>query len=140
VDQLDAKTAGVYALLLQLDKDCEIRIGALGEKNFPAGAYLYFGSAMNGLKARLQRHLRSTKKQHWHIDYLLAKAEITGILLQSGNDKTAECRLAARFAKFKESRPIARFGASDCSCSSHLLYINQKASVKQLNTFIVNKL
>jgi len=66
---------GTYALILHLSKKLErIEIGKLGRFAFDAGFYVYVGSAFGpgGLKARLQRHLRTDKPLHWHIDLLSA--------------------------------------------------------------------
>jgi len=46
-----------------------------GQIPFPAGWYVYTGSARNGLAQRVGRHLRHNKRKHWHIDYLLAVAD-----------------------------------------------------------------
>ncbi|MBN2461113.1 MAG: DNA/RNA nuclease SfsA, partial [Candidatus Cloacimonetes bacterium] len=61
---------GSYLLLLQNDGDISIKIGALGWRNFPAGYYVYVGSALHSLQARLKRHSRHDKRKHWHIDYI----------------------------------------------------------------------
>ena len=66
---------GCYQLLMRLEKSVKIRVGKLGEFQFPAGWYVYTGSAKNGVKARVMRHLRSNKKKRWHIDYLLEEAQ-----------------------------------------------------------------
>ena len=113
---------GTYILAMKLDNAAEITIGKLGRFTFPAGHYLYFGSAMNGLHARIARHLRSEKCLHWHIDYLLQQATIIDIWYIESAERL-ECRLyleATRLAG--ASVPVKGFGASDCRCTSHLLY------------------
>ena len=55
--------SGVYLLRLQIDSDREICIGALGPVIFPAGIYVYVGSAMKNLSSRVARHLRKRKKK-----------------------------------------------------------------------------
>jgi hypothetical protein len=74
---------GCYSLIIDLKREKTIRVGQLGEAVFPAGTYVYTGSAMKGLGARLRRHCAKTKKIHWHIDYLLTlpDARITKIIL-----------------------------------------------------------
>jgi len=54
---------GTYALLLKLDKQERITVGRLGTFDFPAGYYLYVGSALGpgGLQARLARHRRDNE-------------------------------------------------------------------------------
>lgn len=115
---------GIYFLLLKLEKDQGIDIGSLGELSFRDGYYVYIGSAQNGIKARVRRHLREEKKKHWHIDYLLDNAEICRIYYVKSDDKKAECRAAS----FMEAKcdAIDGFGSSDCSCRSHLIHIGDE--------------
>ncbi|HSF57479.1 MAG TPA: DUF123 domain-containing protein [Candidatus Binatia bacterium] len=51
-------------------------MGKLGDAVFPAGTYVYTGSAMKGLAARVKRHCSRKKKIHWHIDYLLTLSDV----------------------------------------------------------------
>ena len=69
-------TKGAYQLLIRLDRDQTITVGRIGRFRFPAGYYVYTGSAMNGIEARVRRHLSSRKRIRWHIDYLLEHARI----------------------------------------------------------------
>ena len=62
---------GCYSLIIDLKRKKTIRVGKLGEAVFPAGAHVYTGSAMKGLRTRLKRHCAKIKKIHWHIDHLL---------------------------------------------------------------------
>jgi Uri superfamily endonuclease len=66
---------GCYSLIIALKREITIRVGKLGTAVFPSGTYVYTGSAMKGLGARLKRHRAKTKKSHWHIDYLLTLPE-----------------------------------------------------------------
>ena len=61
-----------YPLMVGLVHPAEVRVGALGRFRFPAGHYVYTGSALRGIESGIQRHLSARKKRHWHIDYLLA--------------------------------------------------------------------
>ena len=68
---------GVYCLLLECTAPRKVRIGALGEREFVPGWYLYTGSALgSGGLSRVSRPLRFFREQyrhaHWHIDYLTA--------------------------------------------------------------------
>ena len=45
---------GCYSLIIDLKWKKTIRVGKLGEAVFPAGTYVYTGSAMKGLGARLR--------------------------------------------------------------------------------------
>ena len=69
----NAVDKGSYVLVLQNDTDFSKQIGSLGDIFFRKGYYVYIGSAMNGLDARIMRHYRSKKKVHWHLDYITPK-------------------------------------------------------------------
>ena len=92
---------------------------------FKKGYYVYIGSAMNSLVARINRHLSDEKKLHWHIDYLLKNesSEIRDVLFNV-SDKNTECDLASTIALNGEEVP--KFGCSDCNCNSHLIYFKRK--------------
>jgi len=114
---------GSYVLLIQLTEEQTITTGRLKATYFPGGCYAYVGSAMSGFKARLNRHLRSDKKLHWHIDYLLEKAAISEIILCETEDRI-ECAIAQALSCQFDSIP--GFGSSDCSCRSHLFFAGDK--------------
>jgi Uri superfamily endonuclease len=108
---------GAYLLVMTLPKDTSIMVGKQGVVHFQKGCYVYVGSALNGLDQRIRRHLRSQKKTHWHIDYLLPFVEIVEIFYKE-NIRKEECRIAQVLNKnFKN---ISGFGCSDCTCTSHL--------------------
>ena len=110
---------GCYCLIIKVDETSTIKIGKkLGEIQFKKGFCVYVGSAMNSLESRLKRHLSKEKKMHWHIDYLLKKAEIVDIIYNE--DKKVECELSQYLASKTEG--IKDFGCSDCECESHLHY------------------
>ena len=118
---------GSYILLIKLPEEQTITVGSLQARHFPRGYYAYVGSAMSGFKTRLSRHLRSNKKLHWHIDYLLEKASIIGIILYETNDR-AECTIAQTLDHQFGSVP--GFGCSDCRCHSHLFFANEGRQMK----------
>lgn len=110
---------GTYTLLIEIPEGIEIQIGKLGKINFKKGFYAYIGSALNGLEKRIGRHLRREKKFHWHIDYLLEKGKILGIIYAE-TDLRFECNIARNLNKNLEF--VKNFGCSDCRCESHLFY------------------
>ena len=116
---------GCYCLIINLDETSEIEIGKLGKVNFNNGYYIYVGSAMNSLKARINRHLSYDKKIHWHIDYMLKNdnAEISEVIYNV-SDKKIECMLSQLISQ--KSEGIENFGCSDCNCESHLYYFKTK--------------
>ena len=122
---------GVYCLLIRVKKKTEIRVGALGPVMFARGLYAYVGSAQNGLAARLGRHFGTDKKARWHVDYLLASpAAMPRTALVAAAEKEAECRLAGMLGKI--GRPVPGFGASDCSCASHLFLLPAKLGAGEI--------
>jgi Uri superfamily endonuclease len=116
----DDMQPGTYILIIALPMDTVLTVGSLGKVAFAAGYYLYVGSALGGLQARLARHLRAEKRLHWHIDYLLQVGRICTIWYALGNARR-ECMWARTLAAMPDIRPaVARFGASDCACPTHL--------------------
>ena len=88
----------------------------------------YFGSALNGLEGRLRRHLRREKKLHWHIDYLAALPRVIDIW-RTEEEARRECEGAgSALGVIGVSIPIPKFGASDCRCISHLMYVESLAA------------
>jgi Uri superfamily endonuclease len=116
---------GTYALVLDLPHALmDVRIGCLGEFHFPAGWYVYVGSARGpgGLAARLARHLRLDKSPHWHIDYFRVHARPVEIWYAIGMQRR-ECAWTQVIAGLsRASVPVPRFGASDCRCPAHLIH------------------
>jgi Uri superfamily endonuclease len=113
---------GVYVLIIQVDKDTGVNVGALGKLTFEKGLYAYVGSAQTNLEQRIKRHLGKEKRLFWHIDYLLnnSATRIVKVLYKQA-DKTEECQIAKTIGERGE--PVDGFGCSDCSCKSHLFCI-----------------
>jgi len=121
---MNPKSRGTYVLLVELGQEAVITVGQLGTFCFPAGYYVYVGSALGsgGLAARLARHRRRDKKLRWHIDYFLAHARILDIRTDDSG-KRLECAWVCAMLSTPGAQVVApRFGASDCSCPSHLVY------------------
>jgi Uri superfamily endonuclease len=110
---------GIYVILIELDEPNMILAGKNRQFDFQKGFYGYVGSALSGLERRLARHLSSTKRYHWHIDYLLSIAKIRGIICAKTSERK-EC-MAAQTLSLRLS-PIVGFGCSDCNCPSHLFF------------------
>jgi len=118
---------GSYVILIRLPKAETITIGSLSDVYFPRGYYAYVGSALGGVKSRLNRHLKQSKKLHWHIDYLLQKASITDIIIGESEGRV-ECAMAQALSAQFDS--ITGFGSSDCHCPSHLFYAAEGSQMK----------
>jgi len=113
-----ARDSGSYLLVLRLMAWRGVTVGALGRLSIRPGYYVYVGSAMNGLAARIARHRRVRKPSHWHIDYLRRHARFHGSVAIPSRARL-ECLLAARVRQVA-AWAVPGFGCSDCSCSSHL--------------------
>lgn len=93
--------------------------------SFPKGDYIYTGSAMKNLDKRIALHRRKDTNLRWHIDYLLAHAdvELPEIVVYPSEIKE-ECDYNQLLLNEKAEVPVLGFGSSDCkNCPSHLLRI-----------------
>lgn len=126
---------GSYILWLHNPRSKDLTVGRLGRFKFPAGDYIYIGSAHGpgGLRSRLGRHLRGSGKQHWHVDYLRTAALVSGFgcqisavhFLSAPHLPPTECDWSQRLAALPEAGlPVPGFGVSDCrsGCAAHLVY------------------
>ena len=118
---------GSYILLIPLPEAQIIKVGSVPDTYFPSGYYAYVGSARGGFKSRINRHLKENKKPRWHIDYLLQKTNISGIILCEAEDKI-ECIIAQALSSQFDSIP--GFGSSDCKCQSHLFFSADEGQMK----------
>jgi sugar fermentation stimulation protein A len=116
----EVRDSGSYLLLMEITADKEVDVGGLGRREFKRGWYVYVGSAMQGLTARIKRHLRQRKRFHWHVDYLRQAADRV-VPLPIRSSRRDECDLARAAAKVLTPAAI-RFGCSDCSCPTHLYW------------------
>ncbi|HMK53654.1 MAG TPA: GIY-YIG nuclease family protein [Methanobacteriaceae archaeon] len=126
----DPPLKGIYCLIIDLNQESIITVGKKGKISFENGCYVYVGSALNSLEARIKRHLSSEKKMHWHVDYLLKhqNTKIVDVIFAVTSDGL-ECQLA--FEVSKRGVGIQDFGSSDCKCSSHLFYFEECVTAKE---------
>lgn len=111
---------GSYLLILRMDRTMTLEIGRLGKITFSKGYYVYVGSAMTNLRARMKRHLKKSKKLHWHIDYLAGQAsELVPLPIRFS--QRHECEIAEALSSIMRMGPPG-FGSSDCSCQTHLFF------------------
>ncbi len=126
---LPAFRGGTYIVVLWLHTTRETTVGRLGHLRFPRGYYCYVGSAKGGLAARLHRHIHGATTRHWHLDYLRPQARVLAWRAFADNHYP-ECVLAQDLRRLGDVI-CHRFGASDCSCPTHLLYYPHRAHVVQ---------
>ena len=108
-----------YQLLIEVPAPVRVRVGRLGAFDWPAGRYVYTGSARRQLEARLARHQRPDKRLRWHIDYLLAAPGVRIARIRRSAREECSWNQATQ-----RTVPVRGFGASDCraGCGSHLKY------------------
>ncbi len=101
-----------------------VPVGALGNVEFTPGWYVYVGSALRGLDARIRRHRRKRRKRkHWHIDYLREVCrweEAFPIRSATPGREEPIARDLARIA----GHSIPGFGSSDSDAESHLFFFD----------------
>ena len=111
-----------YQLTIVLACTRLVTIGRLGQFGFPAGRYVYTGSARRNLVSRVKRHLSEDKILRWHIDYLLAARDVR--VVDVNLSAKPECQWNQHSGGVIL---VPGFGASDCRsrCVSHLKYFGQ---------------
>lgn len=144
---------GTYVLRIAIEKAVRLSLGRFrggAPLDFPAGTYLYVGSARgrNGLARRLLRHatrvqglphtLRPAlvqafrlpppqgKRLHWHIDYLLEspRVNLDAVYLWAEPDAPVERDLSRWLSAHPGvSIPFGGVGASDDPGGTHLLRV-----------------
>jgi Uri superfamily endonuclease len=107
---------GSYLLLLRLDQKVSIKHWTI-----EAGIYVYVGSAMGDLSARVARHLRKNKRKHWHIDYLLEHAKVLSVVMLPSERRLEEEISSALSKKFDGPEG---FGSSDLKVKTNLYKLN----------------
>lgn len=131
---LGVDEVGTYALFIDLEREMQMRVGALGPCMFPRGVHVYAGSAMRGLRTRLARHVRREKIIQWHVDWLTTVngCQVLGAVVFTST-VLPECNIVGYLMDFEgaEVRP-PRFGASDHACRGHLVWIGEEVSSYQV--------
>ncbi|MDY6775088.1 MAG: GIY-YIG nuclease family protein [Halobacteria archaeon] len=123
----DDTQGGIYTLVLRLEDDTAIEVGALGEIEFESGLYAYTGSALGrGGFSRVERHRDVSEGENdtrrWHIDYLNGDARTSIVEVVKSPGVEEECEISRRI----EGERIGSFGASDSECDSHLVYSEEE--------------
>lgn len=117
---------GSYVLHLVLTEARPyLPVGRLGVFDFPAGDYLYLGSARGpgGLRARLAHHSRLSANPHWHLDFLRSHAALRGAWYATAPG-ALECAWSQALLHLPGAGlPAPGFGSADCrqGCPAHLV-------------------
>jgi len=124
---------GTYLLFLKVERDTFVKSKSK-EWYIKAGLYVYVGSAFNNLEKRIERHLKKEKKKHWHIDFLLEKAQVVKVL-KIISDERLEERISKYFCQLYQVIP--KFGSTDLKTCGNLFKIEDLDSVeKKLTSFL----
>ena len=115
---------GTYALILESKKDFATQVGKLGRFIGKPGYYIYIGSAfgLGGMEARLNHHRKLSLNPRWHIDYIRGYLALKEIWLTHDTEKREHDWANILIAMSNTVIPYADFGASDCTCPTHLFY------------------
>ena len=115
---------GTYALVLSAKSNFKIEIGKLGTLHVIPGCYVYIGSAFGpgGLRARIAHHRKIATRPHWHLDYLRPKTSLESAWYSCDADKREHLWAEVVGEMHGSTVLLGRFGASDCSCATHLFY------------------
>lgn len=121
---------GTYALILSPRTQYALQIGRLGPLLLHPGFYVYVGSAFGpgGLQARLAHHSVVAARPHWHIDYVRAVAPVREAWYTYDTVRREHHWAAAFQSLGGFSIPLARFGASDCTCAAHFFAAARRPS------------
>lgn len=123
---------GTYALVLRADAQAPVTIGAKGRMRLQPGYYLYVGSALGpgGVRGRVAHHRRPAAHPRWHIDYLRRRLPLIEIWYANGRTRYEHRWARALNALAGVGIPMPGFGASDCSCPSHLYYFAERPNLR----------
>jgi Uri superfamily endonuclease len=130
---------GIYALVIAVAKSIVLDVGVLHRVQLEKGFYVYVGSAQSSIEKRIARHLRSTKRRFWHIDYLLNAEDVSVItVFQTQGPKSLECEVASWLDSVGIA--VSKFGSSDCHCRSHLFRVENYEFLRdRMNELALNK-
>ncbi|AGA90288.1 hypothetical protein Thimo_1502 [Thioflavicoccus mobilis 8321] len=125
---------GTYVVVLESRRRGIVPIGRLGDLELAAGGYLYVGSALGpgGVAARCRHHERIAARPHWHLDYLRPHCRILGFWIAHGRTRREHAWARALGALPQAHWPLARFGASDCDCPAHLIWLPEPPTSARL--------
>ena len=119
---------GTYALMFKCSTPFRAVAGKLGPVYLSKGYWIYVGSAFGpgGLRSRLSHHLKPSHRPHWHLDYVKRAMQPIEIWTTTDTVKREHAWAATISALNGASRPIAGFGATDCTCRSHLIHLPRR--------------
>ena len=74
---------------------------------------------------------QTSKKLHWHIDYLLQRAKLIEVWSVASEERF-ECKWSEVASRLSGAQvPVRGFGSSDCRCPAHLIYFSAHPNREQ---------
>ncbi len=74
-------------------------------------------------------HAKTNKTLHWHVDYLCEVTDLVEVWY-TADEHRSECKWASVLLEMNGIVFQERFGASDCSCRSHLFFFEAMPSCR----------
>lgn len=139
---------GSYAIHFVLESPVQIKVGRLGQFDFPEGSYFYLGSARGpgGLRARLLHHARISARPHWHLDWLRPYLRFCRIWyaveLTRREPLPLECAWSQALLALLTAKPVVPgFGSADCrcGCAAHLLAFPSETPISQVEMALLHE-
>lgn len=114
----EARDRGTFGLLLEVASDRTLEVGSLGDVRFPQGVYAYAGQAKRGFARRVDRLEEAESRARRHVDRVVDEAAHREVVPFAGT--VGACELATHMARTPGSLPVIGFGATGCTCLTHL--------------------
>ena len=136
------KRSATYIVILKSHQHTEINVGKSLSLLLQQGYYLYIGSAFGpgGVASRIKHHTSKVTRPHWHLDYLRLYTEVIEVWF-SYDEIKRECQWASIMNSIGEDySPIKGFGATDCTCPTHLMYSSMKPDYMQFKYMVMNNI
>ena len=133
---------GTYALIFQANQAFAREVGRLGNFVGDAGSYIYVGSAFGpgGVYTRVSHHLKLSSNPHWHLDYIRPFLKPIAVCYSYCATRH-EHQWATTIGDMDDVEiPMHKFGASDCSCRTHLFYFRKISKTSILQQALQNTL
>ncbi|MCI4439290.1 DUF123 domain-containing protein [archaeon] len=126
---------GSYSIILKLNSNKKLKVGALKTIFLSRGFYVYNGSAysVGGLASRIKHHLKKRKKLHWHIDYLTSCGKCKVLRIIVCKKRNLERDVSLEMLKEQEFIGIPKFGSTDDKVAkTHLFLIRANSEIEAL--------
>lgn len=114
----EALDRGTFGLLLEVASQRTLEVGSLGTIEFPEGTYAYAGQAKRGFDRRVSRLVDAESRARRHVDRIVDDAARREAVRFPGD--VDACELATHLARAPGSLPVIGFGATGCTCLTHL--------------------